>query len=210
MEYSFDDKKSILMKYIYIQSNEIFKLDNPLGVGYNLSSDNSEEDFFAGKIIELSPGQKDFLRKYKNASTYEIFKCELYSIQEPTVEQIKIMKIAEVTSYDISSEVNSFCINGISMWIDRNTRSSLMSTIAAYKAQSIDDITLWTESENPVPVTMSVYTLESLLMDLELYAKQCYDTTATHKRNIQQLTDIQQIIGYNYKAGYPEKLNIQL
>lgn len=198
------------MKYIYIQNNEIFKLDTPLGVGYNLSIDNSEEEFLAGKIIELNAVQKDFLQKNKNVSTSEIFKCEINCTQDPTIEQVKAMKIIEISAYDMSSEINSFIVNSLTMWIDRNTRSSLMSTIAAYKAQSIDDITLWTESENPVPVTMSVDTLESLLMNLELYAKQCYDTTANHKRNIQQLTDIQQVVDYDYKAGYPEKLNIKL
>lgn len=198
------------MEYIYIQNNDIFKLNNPLGDGYNLSLDNSEEDFLSGKIIELNDEQKDFLQKNKNVSTREILKCEINFMPEPTIEQVKAMKIKEISAYDVSSEVNSFVINGLTMWLDRNTRSSLRTTIDAYKAQNLDEITLWNENDNPTAITMHVTALEDLLLNLELYAKQCYDTTATHKRNIQQFTDVQHVIDYDYTADYPSKFNIIL
>ena len=45
-------------------------------------------------------------------------------------------------------------------------------------------------------------------MKLELYAKQCYNKTAEHKYNLEQLSIPEEILEYNYTEGYPEKLNI--
>lgn len=197
------------MKY-YIQNNQLYKVRTALGEGYDLSETNSLVDFQAGKIITLNAEQIEFYKANRNATTQEIFDCALAVIEvpEPTLEQVKAMKIIEISAYDMSSEINSFIVNSLTMWIDRNTRSSLMSTIAAYKSQGKESITLWTEGNNPLSITMPVDTLETLLLSLEIYAKECYDITAMHKHVVSNLETITKIRGYDYTSGYPEKLNI--
>lgn len=191
-----------MYNYININSEGIISFQAPMNpINYRIGS--TIEDYNNGCFILLSEEQLQFFQQYSEASAEEIMQCRI------SLSRIRALMLEKIIEHDSSIHVNSFFVNNQSMWLDRDTRASLTVTIAAYKAQSIEDITLWTESENPVPVTMPVYTLESLLMNLELYAKQCYDTTANHKRNIQQLTEVQHIIDYDYKAGYPEKLNIQ-
>ncbi len=187
--------------YYYLLNSGVVSLVEALNDTYCIG--NTYDDYLSGKIIQLSDEQFNFSTQNPDASAQEIMQCRI------SLSRIRALMLEKIIEHDSSIHVNSFFVNNQSMWLDRDTRASLTVTIAAYKAQSIEDITLWTESENPVPVTMPVYTLESLLMNLELYAKQCYDTTANHKRNIQQLTEVQHIIDYDYKAGYPEKLNIQ-
>ncbi len=124
----------------------------------------------------------------------------------PTLIQVKQQKIAEILAYDQSPEVNSFTINGVSMWLDRNTRASLFITIAAYRANGLTQITLWTTGSNPVPITLLVDDLEQLLIGLEMYAKATYDITAQHKANVQPLLTIEEVINYDKTNGYPDKL----
>ena len=187
--------------YYYLLNSGVVSVVDALNDTYCIG--NTYDDYMSGKIIQLSDEQFNFSTQYPDASAQEIIECRI------SLSRIRALMLDKITQHDSSIHVNSFFVNNQRMWLDRDTRASLTVTIAAYQAQSIENITLWTESENPVPVTMSVDMLEALLLSLELYAKQCYDTTANHKRSIQQLTDIQQIIDYEYKAGYPEKLNIQ-
>ena len=42
-----------------------------------------------------------------------------------TLDEAKDDKIAEITTYDASEAVNSFSYNGVSMWLDKETRTGL-------------------------------------------------------------------------------------
>ena len=45
-----------------------------------------------------------------------------------------------------------------------------------------------------------------MLDKIEVYALNCFDTTSKHKRNVYQLSTIEEIENYDYTSGYPEKL----
>ena len=45
-----------------------------------------------------------------------------------------------------------------------------------------------------------------MLYALELYASKCYDNTQFHKAVINSLNALDSLDGYNYKTGYPDKL----
>ncbi len=195
---------------IYIQNNEFYILSKELGEGYDLSTTSCLEDFQAGKIILLNDEQVAFRVANPSATTLEVFKMALTPIPQITLEQIKAQKIAEIEAYDMSPIVNSFTVNETSMWIDRNTRVSLLTTIAAYKANNKTNITLWTTGSNPIAITLTVIQLESLLIELEIYAKASYDVTANHKANVQTLTTTEDVHNYDFTTGYPEKLNYMI
>lgn len=164
-------------------------------------------DLQEGKFIPLNEKQRRFLREYPKASIYEVYKMELNQ-QKDTLEQIRQQKLFEIIKYDASPAVNSFVINQVEMWLDRNTRSSLFTTIRAYKDVGEQGITLWTGGMNPQKITLDTSTLETLLLQLEIYAKQCYDITAKHKAAIQSMDEISKIIEYDHTIGYPKKLVI--
>jgi hypothetical protein len=46
-----------------------------------------------------------------------------------------------------------------------------------------------------------------MLYAIELYASACYDNTQRHLAEVNKLENIQDILEYDYKTGYPEKLN---
>ena len=197
------------MKY-YIQNNQLYKVRTALGEGYDLSETNSLEDFQAGKIITLSTEQIEFYKANRNATAKEIFDCELTVVEVPelTLEQVKFQKLHELISYDCSTEVNSFTLFGNVMWLHRDTRMSLMQTAVILEQAGHTETTLWTEGSNPQSIPVTIAALKQFLSALEIYAKQCYDITAQHKRNIFALESAQQVQEYNFVTGYPVKLNM--
>ena len=188
--------------YNYLIDGQVASLYDALNDTYDVG--NSYDDYQSGKIVQLTEEQFDFYNSHKDATPEEIITSTL------SVERLKRELLKKIVDYDCSIYVNSFLVNNQHMWLSRDARASLSVTIAAHKAQSISEITLWTDGDNPFPITLSVISLESLLLALELYAKQCYDVTATHKSQVQQLTEVDQIIAYDFKANYPKKLTIQI
>lgn len=197
------------MKY-YIQNTKIYTVEEELKEGYNLSKDNSFIDYLNGKIVKLNDKQISFYKKYPQASIDEIYNCKINTpeIIEENIEYIKHEKILSLERYDKSSDINSFIVNGNKMWLNRNERASLGFTIQSYEAQNIETIELWSNDKSPFSLTLTISQLKSLLLSLEFYAKQCYDQTARHKKNILELTNIDDVKTYDFKTGYPIKISI--
>jgi len=197
------------MKY-YIQNQQLYKVRTALGEGYDLSQTNSLEDFQAGKIITLTPEQIEFYKANRNATTQEIWDCALTAIEvpEPTLEQVKAEKIRQLLAYDRSPAVNSFTLFGNEMWLDRNTRMSLMQTALILEQAGETKTTLWTEGDNQMPIEVSLLELQYILSILEIYAKKCYDVTAQHKYNIQHMDNKEDILAYDHTANYPDRIII--
>ena len=40
-------------------------------------------------------------------------------------------------------------------------------------------------------------------------ASACYDNTAQHKANVSALTIVEEVMNYDYKTGYPNKLEFK-
>lgn len=194
------------MKLYYIQEGKIFETIGSLGEGYDLSVTCSYDDYLAGKIIKLNQEQVDFYINNPKATAAEVFHMELD--EGAALLKERSDKLNAIKAFDKSSDVNSFMINGNDMWLDRDTRASLSVTIAAYKSQGKRSITLWTEGNNPLSITIPIDSLKVLLLSLEIYAKECYDITAMHKHVVSNLETIAEIRDYDYTSGYPEKLNI--
>lgn len=192
----------------YIYNNEIWRINGTLGAGYDVSTTNSENDFLLGKIIKLNQQQTDFHLTHSDASSQEVFYCRKNEIPEPSIEQIKAEKIAQLKIYDRSPEVNSFMINGVSMWLDRNMRVSLMQTATVLEQTGETTITLWSEGPHRVSFEVQIPALKQFIAALEIYAKKCYDTTAKHEQIINSLLNSNEVINYNFKELYPIKLNI--
>lgn len=198
------------MKY-YIQKSNIYNIDGEaLGEGYDLSSTKTLDEFQAGKVIELNNEQTEFMLLYPSASTIEIFNCKLNEQSEPTLEQIKAEKIAKLVLFDSSPTVNSFIIYDKKMWLERSTRVSLMQTATILEQAGQTETTLWTEGNNPQSIPVTISNLKQFLGELEIYAKACYDTTAQHKQNINQLNSIQEIENYDFKRNYPSYINLYI
>ena len=121
---------------------------------------------------------------------------------------IKELTVKEIDLYDTSDEVNCFLLNGNKVWLDKSTRVGLMnSTTIQKQASDLTETTLWLGT---VPITINCDLAIHLLMQLELYALDCFNKTAEHKKNVQTLETIKEVAEYDYTIGYPEKLDLKL
>ena len=130
---------------------------------------------------------------------------EEYVTPEPTAEELlaraKANKIREIEAYDKSSAVNSFFYGDVAFWLDRDTRVSVRSTAEIMKEMGKQTMTLWLGDVN---VTLAPEQVLQMLAVLEVYALECYNTTAEHKSAVNNLATIEEVEAYDYRTGYPE------
>ena len=111
--------------------------------------------------------------------------------------------LKQIEAYDTSSAVNGFVLNGAEVWLDKATRVGLMNSTTIAKAMGQATTTLWLgNTKLEVGCDMAI----QLLSALEMYALECFNVTAAHKKAVAELTDIAEVLSYDYTKGYPEKL----
>ena len=111
--------------------------------------------------------------------------------------------ISKINQYDKSSQVNCVTINGIHTWFDKATRVGLRNSTNVLKKLGNETTSLWVNNKE---ITIKCDQLTDMLDKLEVYALNCFDITSKHKRNVYQLSTIEEIENYDYTSGYPEKL----
>lgn len=133
---------------------------------------------------------------------------ELYVTPELTDEQIlfnaKTDKKNDIERYDSSVEVNEFYIQEMSVWLDKSTRAGLMLRFNSELALEKETTTLWYDGHS---FTLPLNTAMQMLYALEVYASECYDNTQLHLANVEKLETLEEVMEYDYRIGYPEKLN---
>ncbi len=123
------------------------------------------------------------------------------------LEQAKQSKIAEIAAYDTSDKVNGFVLNGQTVWLDKATRVGLMNSTTIAKAAGNKTTTLWL---GDIRLEVDCDKAIQLLSALEMYALQCFNVTAAHKAEVNDMTDIDKVIAYDVTAGYPEQLKMEV
>ena len=126
-------------------------------------------------------------------------------VEVDSLDTLKANKIAEIVAYDSSDNVNAFLFGGVKVWLDKATRVGLMNSTSILKASGKPTTSLWL---NGAPIQMECDRLIGLLSLLEVYALECYNTTEQHKANVLTLNDEEDIINYDYTAGYPLLLEV--
>lgn len=119
-----------------------------------------------------------------------------------TLEVAKSEKTAQITAYDTSEAVNSFMLDGDTMWISRDDRVSTMNSTTILKNAGLETVTQWYGGKK---YTLPCDTLIQMLSALEVYALQCYNVTEEHKAAVNALTTIEEVDAYDYTIGYPQR-----
>lgn len=127
--------------------------------------------------------------------------------KEQKLEELRQIIINNIIEYDSSDNINLFTINGIPIWLDKSTRAGLKLRFEAEKALGKTNTTLWYEN---MQFSLLLDDALQLLFAIEVYASACYDNTQKHLSNVSKLTTLEALKNYNYKADYPEKLNVEL
>ena len=146
----------------------------------------------------------EILNDCNHASIQEIKEiCEF--LKADSIEYCKKVLIKYIEDYDKSDNVNSFSLNGKDVWLDKDTRVGLMNSTTIAKNLGNEKTTLWlgiTKLEINCDVAIQ------LLSSLEMYALECYNVTASHKAEIEEITNIEDLLKYDYTKGYPNKLQL--
>ena len=163
-------------------------------------NDTYTSEIYCAKDAELQDYEvvaySDYLRA-ENKKKYE----------GKTLEEAKEILLAEIDAYDKSSAVNGFALNGAVVWLDKATRVGLMNSTSITKAMGQPTTTLWLgESKMEVPCDTAI----QLLSALEMYALECFNVTAAHKKAVSELTTIEEVEKYDITAGYPAQLRMEV
>lgn len=113
--------------------------------------------------------------------------------------------LSAISTYDASDCVNTLVVNGQRGWLDKATRVGLMNGVGVAKACGLERMSLWIDGREYV---MDVERLEELLVKVEVYAMECYNVTAGHRRAVDGLTTLEAVLGYDFKAGYPKMVSV--
>ena len=127
----------------------------------------------------------------------------------------KKAKIAEIAAYDTSDNVNGFILNGMLIPWSKNDpnspnvekRMGLRQNIADKVALGEENIAIWLKG---MSFTMPCAQAEVLMRSIENYAYECFNVTASHKQAVSELTTIEEVEAYDYKAGYPKMLEMSV
>ena len=125
-------------------------------------------------------------------------------VYEETIEDVRRHKLDEIEHYDKSKEIEEFTMNGISLWLDRYERETLDRRFKIELKNGKTESVLW---KNGIAFNLVIEEALVMLDAIEMYAIDTYDTTQQHLANVNMLQTIEEINHYDYRQGYPEKLN---
>ena len=156
-------------------------------------------------------GTMDYENREKTQYAYDVYWLSLPTTAHHDAAAVlsaaKISMLAEITTYDSSSSVNSFLLNGMEVWLDKATRVGLMNSTTIAKSMGQEKTTLWLGSyQLEVECDKAI----QLLSALEMYALECFNVTAAHKKAVSELDNIDAVLTYDYKSGYPDKLKMEV
>ena len=127
--------------------------------------------------------------------------------EKSPLEKAKEEVTRDIEQYDTSDNVNSFLLNGVKVWLPKETRVGLMNSTTIEKNSGKEESTMWF---NGICITVNCDAAIQMLSSLELYALACYNKTAEHKLAVSQLTEVSEVKAYDYTVGYPDKLSFTI
>lgn len=156
-------------------------------------------------------GTIEYETRDKTQYAYDVYWLSLPSTAHHDAAAVlsaaKTTMLAEITAYDSSVAVNSFLLNGMEVWLDKATRVGLMNSTTIAKSMGQEKTTLWLGSyQLEVECDKAI----QLLSALEMYALECFNVTAAHKNAVSELDNIDGVLTYDYKSGYPDKLKMEV
>lgn len=162
------------------------------------------EDYLNSKYVLLNEEQENYVDEHPGASPSEAFFMQ-EDIEASASDKRSL--IEKINEYDSSEEVNTFYVNDVPVWFNKETRTSLNNSISIEKEVGKETTVLWIDN---TPYTMSVDAAKQMLIDIELYAIACYNNTQNNIAEVEGLTLKSDIKSFDITKGYPEKLNFNL
>lgn len=165
------------------------------------------------KTIENMPtgmtedGEMRYEEREKEQYSYDVCWIDGVSSKADVLQRAKEAVLAAIEAYDTSSDVNGFILNGQRVWLDKATRVGLMNSTTIAKAMGQPTTTLWL---GDMKLVVECDKAIQLLSALEMYALECFNVTAAHKKAVSEMSTVEEVLAYDYTAGYPEVLKMRI
>ena len=152
-------------------------------------------------------GEMRYEEREKEQYSYDVCWIDGVSSDADVLQRAKEAVLAAIEAYDTSSSVNGFILNGERVWLDKATRVGLMNSTQIVKAMGQKTTTLWFGG---MQIEVNCDKAIQLLAALEMYALECFNVTAAHKKAVAELNTVEEVLGYDYTKGYPEQLKMEV
>lgn len=131
---------------------------------------------------------------------------EKVEIPEDELKDAIEAKVAEIKAYDSSEAVNSFKLNGVSVWINREDRIGTRRAIELDAEAGKTESDIWLHGFH---LRVNCQLAMKLLDMVGSYAYEAYNVTQQHLYAVQQLKMAEDVRKYDHTQGYPEKLDLK-
>lgn len=165
------------------------------------------------KAVESVPvgmteeGEMRYEEREKEQYAYDVYWLENVGTEADVLNSAKASVLAAIEAYDTSSAVNGFILNGQRVWLDKATRVGLMNSTTIAKSMGQATTTLWLgDAKLVVECDKAI----QLLSALEMYALECFNVTAAHKKAVSEMSTVEEVLEYDYTAGYPKMLEMSV
>ena len=152
-------------------------------------------------------GEMRYEEREKEQYSYDVCWIDGVSSDADVLQRAKETVIAAIEAYDTTPAVNGFILNGERGWLDKATRVGLMNSTQIVKAMGQKTTTLWFGG---MKIVVNCDKAIGLLSALEMYALECFNVTAAHKKAVAELNTVEEVLGYDYTKGYPEQLRMEV
>lgn len=197
-------------KYVYIKrsvAKTYVDFAEPLSPEEYNNIGETWDDYIDNLWVLLSDEQVAFHLEHPTASVKEVWNMELTPepIHVRTLEDAKYEKLQAIDSYDKSSEVNEFTINGEQTgWFTPEERTDHKMSIDYAKQFGIETLSFYV---GDIPMELTPTQAEYMLAQIQFYANQCYNITKAHRLAVLALDTIEAVDSYDITADYPQKIN---
>ncbi len=147
----------------------------------------------------------------EEGKTYTVYIADFIQRKSNLTDAVAVIKeevLEQIDAYDTSPAVNGFYLGDKLKWIDIDLRVKLCTrTLPEEKKAGKASTILWLDNE---PYDLPIDTIEDIMHKIEIYAKECLDVTNLHKALVSTLSGVDDVVNYDYTAGYPEKLSFNI
>ena len=152
-------------------------------------------------------GEMRYEEREKEQYAYDVCWIDGVSSEADVLQRAKEAVLAAIEAYDNSSAVNGFALNGAVVWLDKATRVGLMNSTSIAKGMGQATTTL---GFGGMQIEVNCDKAIGLLSALEMYALECFNVTAAHKKAVAELNTVEDVLVYDYTKGYPEQLRMEV
>ena len=151
-------------------------------------------------------GEMRYEEREKEQYSYDVCWIDGVSSEADALQRAKEAVLADIEAYDTSSAVNGFILNGERVWLDFELRDRVYQGNERLQRIGRTDTTLWLGDHC---YNLSIEQAQNIISHIEAYAKDCYNVTAAHKAAVEKLQTVEEVLAYDYTAGYPKLLEMR-